>query len=69
MHILCIALRYNKLNKSKNHKKYLICYVSLINYRAPVLFLGFQYFESQNVCKQIPNCMRIPILSGEFVYR
>ena len=30
MHILCIALRYNKPNKLENYKKYPIYYVPLI---------------------------------------
>jgi len=36
---------------------------------ASVLFLGFQYFELQNIHKQIPNYIRIPIFSREFVHK
>ena len=36
---------------------------------ASVLFLGFQYFELQNIYKRIPNHIRIPIFSSEFVHR
>ena len=56
MHILCIALRCNKL---ENH--YLLC--SFNKTSASVLFLGFRYFELQNMYKRIPNCIRIPIFS------
>ena len=63
MHILCIALRYNKPNKLENYKS--ILFVTLFNKtRALVLFLGFQYFELQNIYIDI----RIPIFSSEFVH-
>ena len=43
MHLLCIALRYNKPSKSKNHISILFIMLNL------VLFLEFQYFELQNI--------------------
>ena len=36
---------------------------------ASVLFLGFRYFELQNIYKQISNHIRISIFSSEFVHR
>ena len=45
MHILCIALRYNKPNKTK--VSYLVGFFSKT--RALVLALGFRYFELRNI--------------------
>ena len=36
---------------------------------ALVVFLGFRYFELQNIYEQISNHIRISIFSSEFVYR
>ena len=47
MHILCIALRYIKPNKSENN--YLLRFFNKT--KASVLFLGFRYFELQNIYK------------------
>ena len=52
MHILCIALRYNKPNKLTK-VSYLLCFFDKT--RASVLFLGFQYLELQNIYKHITN--------------
>ena len=41
MHILCIALRYNKPNKPKNHKSILYLLRFFNKTRATVLSLGF----------------------------
>ena len=35
--------------------------------RALVLFQGFQYFELQNICKRIPNHVRIPLYTDVVV--
>ena len=55
MHILCIALRYNKPNKLENHKSILF----IMKTSASVLFLEFRYFELRNIYKRIPNRIRI----------
>ena len=68
MHILCIALRYDKQNKPENHKtSYLLCFFNETS--ALVLFLGFRYFELQNIYKRILNHIKIPMFSSEFVHR
>ena len=43
MHIIRIALRYNKPNKTKNHKNIMFIHIicSLNENKAAVLFLGF----------------------------
>ena len=48
MHLLCIALRFNKPSITK------VSYFFNKN-RASVLFLGFQYFELQNINESITN--------------
>ena len=58
MHILCIAMRYNKL---ENHKSILF----IIKTSASVLFLEFRYFELQSIYKRIPSPIRILIFSSE----
>ena len=62
VHILCIALRYNKPNKPENHN-----FFNKIS--ASVLSLGFRYFELRNIYKQILNRIRIPIFSSEIIHR
>ena len=57
MHILCIALRYNKPNKLQNHKS--ILYFNKT--RVSVLFLRFPYFELRNIYKRFRIRVRIPI--------
>ena len=48
MYILCIALRYNKPNKSEIiNVSYLLCFFNKT--RASVLFLGFPYFELRDI--------------------
>ena len=60
MHILCIALRYNKPKNFQITKVFfLLCYFNKT--RALVLFLGFPYFELQNIYKRFRIRVRIPI--------
>ena len=61
MHILCIAMRYNKPNKFENHKSNLF----INKTSASVLFLEFRYFELRNIYKRNPSPIRIPIFSSE----
>ena len=60
MHILCIAMRYNKPNKTITKAIYLLHFFNKTS--ASVLFLEFQYFELQNIYKRP---IRIPIFSSE----
>ena len=53
MHILCIALRYNKPNKFSNITKVSFSLRFFNKPKASFLFLGFQYFKIQNIYKQI----------------
>ena len=61
MHILCIAMRYNKSNKLENYN--LLRFFNKTS--ASVLFLEFQYFELRNIYKRNPSPIRIPIFSSE----
>ena len=61
MNIPCIAL----MCKSKKSQKYSICF--FYNTRTSNLFLGFRYCELRNIYKRIPNHVRIPLYSSEFV--
>ena len=64
VHILCIAMRYDKPNKLENHKSNLFI-TFLDKTSAPVLFLEFRYFELWNIYKRNPSPIRIPIFSSE----
>ena len=67
LHILCIAVRYNKPNKPEKYPIYYACFFNKT--RASVLFLGFCYFELKDIYKQIVNRIRIPMFSSEFLHR
>ena len=54
MHILCIALHYIISQTSLNILFITFIYLSHL-FKALVLFLGFQYFELQNIYEQITN--------------
>ena len=61
MHYLCIAMRYNKPNKTK--AIYLLRFFNKTS--ASVLFMEFRYFELRNIYKQNLSPIRIPIFSSE----
>ena len=61
IHFLCIAMIYKKPNKLENHKSNLFSSET----SASVLILEFLCFELQNIYKQNPNPIRIPIFSSE----
>ena len=46
MHILCIVLRYNKPNRSKNLKNPIYCFTLT---KLELSFVGFCYFELRNI--------------------
>ena len=66
MQILCIKLRYNK---SENHKSTLFTYyVSLIKLELRFYSSDFDILSYKiPIYKRIPNCIRIPIFSSEYV--
>ena len=69
MQILCIMLRYNKPNKSENHKSTQFThYVSLIKLELRFYSSDFDILSYKiAIYKRIPNRIRIPIFSSEYV--
>ena len=49
MHILCIAMRYNKPNKFEKSQKQFYLLRLFNKTSASVLFMQFQYFELRNI--------------------